>query len=86
MRISKKLREEAAWIAACEASNPDCSCDTFGTAHLIGASEEAADLAFKAWQAVDRRDAHCDEPRGPRGGQQAVSAEAEALLRTGWTP
>lgn len=84
-RISKKLREEAILVASCEASNPDLAESTRTTADLLGASDEADELAFQAWCAV--KDTHLDDTSlWPFPGRQAVSAEAAALLMDGWSP
>lgn len=80
MKISKKVREEAALICAIAASNGEETEQAYATvADLLGISrrqgghETASEtLAYEAW-VVCRDSDHPD-------------AEAEALLRTGWSP
>lgn len=83
-RISKRVRAQAVLIASCEASNPEFVEDTFGAAAEIGLPKRgaAAELAFDAWRHVVRSRAY----EGYEHPRQAVPAEAESLLRTGWTP
>ena len=86
MRITKKVREEAALICAIAASNEWTDYQDIpgggmpepaGTspAHMLAWA--ANDAARKAWDKIDWNDGWRPE---------APWAEAEALLRTGWTP
>lgn len=79
-KISAKVRDEAATICAACASEP-----VFVGVHhardAIGASQEAGLLACDAWDFVDRSLGFTYSPLAP-----LAYAEAEALLRTGWTP
>lgn len=83
MKISKRTREQAALICALAASNAP---------HLFYPGEEALGLRpvggmpnRAGWLA---RDAYAEISIGdPRPRHNAeICAEAEALLRTGWTP
>ena len=86
-RIPKRVREQAALIcaiAACELPEfPNWGVrgarayykQTIGPA--IVASDEAIALALEAWRLVTLRGRHWT---------QAEDAEAEALLRCGWSP
>lgn len=87
MSISRKLRNQAILVASAEACNPDCAESSSKAAKLLGLPQEAGDLAYEAWKAT--ADATYDEP-SPLAplyyGQPLRSAEAEALLRSGWSP
>lgn len=84
MPISKRVRDEAAMICALMASsNADAvngeymidfrePCNVLGVDPILGAS---ANLAREAYWATPRQ--------SPR---RAEWAEAEAMLRTGWSP
>lgn len=77
MKISKKVREEAALICAIAASSPGhplyCMIE-----RELGLSAKAGDLALRAWSRAGRGVKHFE--------WHHVDAEAEALLRTGWSP
>lgn len=77
MRISKRVREQAAMICAIAASTPDLaeSYDMV-VAHLDADRGPSLDLAMCAWRRVDK--AAMDLAN--------IDAEAEAMLRTGWSP
>ncbi|MGN6108803.1 MAG: hypothetical protein ACTHU0_27100 [Kofleriaceae bacterium] len=82
-RISKKVREEAALICAIAASTPFLydqiayQLPTATIAGWLGASDDAFELALEARVRT----------AGDGCSYTAVGdAEAEALLRTGWTP
>lgn len=80
MKISKKVREEAAVICAIAASNSDLH-DAYGVVQreLGGRRHNSAErLAINAWSKVFSAAADVSAP--------LVDAEAEALLRTGWCP
>ena len=82
MKITKKVREEAALICAVSASTRVQSGTGFTysviASHLgLDDKSPAFMLAFKAW--LNARPIGCD-------WTQETDAEAEALLRTGWTP
>jgi hypothetical protein len=78
-RIDKQVREEAAFICAVRASNPDI--DTSDIVEMW--SEDARDddgalvLAFDAWDAATTQDMRTNREHW---------AAAESMLRTGWTP
>lgn len=81
MRISKRVRNEAAMIAALGASSCIAKVCGYGQHHTwLMSSHAASKLASNAYQEVldDCASIHYD--------WRAVWAEAEALLRTGWTP
>ena len=79
---SKRDREMAALHCAAMASNPEAHAMAFGridendVAASVGASENARRLAEEAWLHAWYRD--------PLSAER--EAEAEALIRTGWTP
>jgi hypothetical protein len=75
MRIGKRTREQAALICQISASNQP-SPFWSEIRHAIGASKAAQRLAALAWATHETWQ---DDPR-------IDDAEAEALLRTGWTP
>lgn len=78
--ISTRTRERAAMICAIAASNPELTAFTCAAAALdIDPGSPAIDLAWEAWYGA--RPGHRLEPMAP-----ARDAEAEAMLRTGWTP
>lgn len=79
--ITKHIREQAALICAIAASSPD---EWFSTIE-IGLGEDgwcraSHELAVAAWREASRR--------WPKAGtcKSVIDAEAEALLRTGWSP
>ena len=73
MKISKKTREQAALICAVAASSYYCR-DLDTARRHVGASRLACDIAFAALLEV-----LCYT-------HIQAAAEAEALLRTGWSP
>ena len=75
-RISKKVREEAALICQVAASNNLLNWETSCT---LGVSAEAYDLAVCACSFT------VDAYRRWEGNE-LTRAEAESLLRTGWSP
>ena len=76
MRISKKLRDEAATICAACASEPSFLGAARASA-AFGFRFDSIQLACHAWMAAAY----------PHNLDSPISyAEAEALLRTGWTP
>ena len=74
--IDNKMRDEAATVLACAASSPG-AFPRDEAADALGVTFEAAALAYEAWSAVYDR---CVVDL------RLQYAEAEALLRTGWTP
>ena len=72
MPISKRVRDEAAMLCALMASSNADAINVLGVDPFLGA---AANLAREAYWATPRQ--------SPR---RAEWAEAEALLRTGWSP
>lgn len=88
MRISKKVREEAARICSVCANNGEPVSVTRAVATVYGVDERlavnspVARVAVRAWAEAAggfRRGYDCDALRDQY-------AEAEAMLRTGWTP
>jgi hypothetical protein len=78
-KIPHRVREEAALICALTASSPKRYALYAHSAKWIGASKAALSLAYEAGhQAFMTSDLD--------GGCQELDAEAEALLRTGWSP
>lgn len=80
-KIDRRTREQAAIVCATKASNPSWSfagC-TEGAAMELGFSYDVGLLAFEAWL--------CAYLKSPSYAlQEDVNAEAEAMLRTGWSP
>lgn len=74
MKIGKRAREQAAWICQVAASNPG---PTFWWSSRF-TSPRAYDLASEATFKAITVD--------PTEDNRVIHAEAEALLRTGWTP
>ena len=79
-RYTRAERAEAILICAIGASNPDLS-ESYDTIrehlwlpYLKGFAEWRDNLAIRAWS-------KCDDARVPH-----ADAEAEALLRDGWSP
>ena len=79
MKITKRVRDEAALICAVAASNGKPISISHVVEQLDRSIDDAAHLAVKAWD-----EAHvvyrCE------GGVALEYAEAEAMLRTGWEP
>lgn len=75
--ISDKMRDEAATVLACAASSPG-PYPRDQAADALGVTFEAAAVAWEAWSAVYDTGCVVD--------LRLQYAEAEALLRTGWTP
>lgn len=85
MNISKRAREQAALICAIAASNPDLTCSYDDVRISLGLpTHNHADrvwgktLDSAAWRFV------CRHSHGQTNAE--VDAEAEALIRTGWSP
>lgn len=80
MKISKKTREQAALICAIAASNFDFaesySAIAIGLWPNSRGRSDAYDLALRAWDDASRLGLPWP----------CVDAEAESLLRTGWSP
>ena len=76
MRISKQLRDDAATICAACASEPNFLGAARASA-AFGFRFDAIQLACHAWMTA----AYPGNLESP-----IAYAEAEALLRTGWTP
>ncbi len=80
MKITKKLREDAALICAVAASNEYYHCAYEATGAELRLSDSAVRLALQAWRAFSDTD-------GVRRMEwHLVDGEVEAMLRTGWTP
>lgn len=77
MRISKRVREEAARLCAIGASGPVAMFEVF---EQLDPSQPAAQLAWDAFGFACRTVGECADR------SRVVRAEAEAMLRTGWTP
>jgi hypothetical protein len=88
-RISKRVREEAAELCAIAASNVDCVADDIAHTSL-SYSNDAWDLVADAMdQAIRNTDAppyYAAMDQIQFDQHRAVCAEAEALLRTNWSP
>jgi len=84
MKYSKKVRDGAALICAIAASTPSLANAYRSTKIELGASvsHESLGLALSAW--VYARDVLME--RFGMSDTYQVDAEAEALIRTGWTP
>jgi hypothetical protein len=78
--ISDDVREQAALICAIAASTPRLCCDYASTSDQLDppAGDVAFSLAMFAW--------HTAFDRNPDLSPEETDAEAEALIRTGWTP
>jgi O-acetyl-ADP-ribose deacetylase (regulator of RNase III) len=87
MMISKRLREEAAVLCSMSACSAECVSIRTMCERVYGVDINAvARLAVRAWDAANR-----SFTLNGRGVLDAATmrddyAEAEALLRTGWTP
>ena len=92
MKVSAKIREEAARLCSIAACYGEPITVTYAVASLYGITHDAARrklvarVAVRAWDA-----AHRAFIRGGRDATDAAAirddyAEAEALLRTGWKP
>jgi hypothetical protein len=84
VRISKKTREQAALWCSVMASNKHhyTSAPTATARESLDINDEAAQLAFSAfWFAIGRRFFNWTTSEG-----MLANAEAESMLRTGWTP
>lgn len=86
MRFSKKMREEAIMICAVAASTPWLTCNYRETRMSLGLPSYSQPgtawghtLESLAWRYVCQQQG-CDHSTAE------VDAEAEALLRTGWSP
>ena len=80
MKVTRKTREQAALLCAVGASQPTEFYDQM--ARDLGVSPAALRLATDAFLTALRE--RMKRPGSWRGGD--VDAEAEAMLRTGWTP
>jgi len=83
-KIDKRTREEAALIcaiAACELKAHNGGVAAWGVADRIGATRESLNLALdaKVFAIAGRID-------DTEWNYEHACAEAEALLRTGWSP
>ena len=79
-RISRRTREQAALICAIAASTPSMT-EAYALVRVNARTDDAAyALAFGAWVQA-HGDRGWSSPADP-----AVDAEAEALLRCGWSP
>lgn len=83
MKIAKRTRDEAAWIAAVHASTHKDDDNRGVLADVIdAASSKAVQLYVRAWMAT--RGAHA--VKVGYHSLRETDAEVEALLRTGWNP
>jgi hypothetical protein len=87
--ITDEVREEAALLCAVTASTRQWGLNY--EARDLCSSNEAAKLALDAWRTAEAT----HDPRLPSFGNEwdrsweiyfDICAEAEAMLRTGWTP
>lgn len=82
-RISKKVRDEAAHLAALMASNVHRHTEPFRVFRdFADHSDDAEALYWDAWLHAVREVPHINK----RLYHPRYDAEAEALLRTGWSP
>lgn len=79
MKYSKKVREEAALICAIAASTPFASYVEIRQITGIG-SDRSVELANSAWKFV------ANAPCFWSVLSPLIDAEAESLIRCGWTP
>lgn len=80
--ITKKTRDEAILICAVAASTPEFNQNYNGAFFALDVSDAALELALSAWSnVVDRVYAYKF-----RIAEKHIDAEAEAMLRTGWSP
>lgn len=77
-RISKRVREEAAQICSMAASNPEADCSIWELSRFQYGDLDAALVAAKAANHAALSMTSCYGMK--------LWAEAECLLRTGWTP
>lgn len=84
-RYRKRVREQAALICAIAASSGAIGWFTRNTAEQIGADLDASELAFEAWNFVRLKDGDQYHSMLTEGAR-IRDAEAEALIRTGWSP
>lgn len=79
MKYSKRVREEAALICAIAASTAGVYWNYSETVHSLGLREcsEAHELAVQAWHSLFPHYEADDRAR---------DAEAESMIRSGWTP
>lgn len=76
-RISKRVREEAAvLLSAVACGDPWWGPGILDAKHSLGFSNDAFALAYEA---------HRSLPNWPND-YEGAAAEAEAMLRTGWSP
>jgi hypothetical protein len=76
VKITKKVREDAAWLCALSASNGGGHLYWY-LAELFDISGKSVRLAVSAWSVAPAPDGRwCSE----------VDAEAEAMLLSGWEP
>jgi len=80
-KIDKKTREQAALICAIAASTPAFN-ESYTMVLAAAITREAYDLAYAAWDAASSRIPYAHDG----SANPIVDAEAEALLRTGWSP
>jgi hypothetical protein len=80
MRITRRVREEAAVLASAGACAGEHQCFVF-EAFKTPRFTQALSLLYSAYQAV-----RVDDHDGEVERRRQEWAEAEAMLRTGWTP
>lgn len=80
MKISKRTREQAALICAMWASSGD-AVGLSDAQQSLGLSALARRVADLAWSAARQVPLAC-----PNDSWRPRCAEAEAMLRTGWSP
>jgi purine-nucleoside phosphorylase len=85
VRLTKRLREEAAVFASAIAGSDASGVSSRQIAEALGVSIEAADLYFDAWSYATEAAGVCTAS-DPRMHDKQWDAEAECLLRTGWSP
>ena len=87
MKISRKVREEAALICAIAASSPQAISVRDVSAQLCGDEvTDASWTAVRAWGKANAGHIIAGLDTTTLDGLHDVYAEAEALLRCGWSP
>lgn len=83
--IPKQLREQAALVASAMACSPDSGTFTDDeVVETLDLSQEAIDIYWLAWEVVMRTHSNTDVLVSVDDPEW--DAEAEAMLRDGWSP
>lgn len=88
MKISKRIREEAAMLCAIAASWPTSSVSVSHVSNLLYGDPRGgiAWLAVRAWDAAHTAYVRAGRNETDSNAMRDDYAEAECLLRTGWSP